>query len=83
MLGAQLDAVRLIVDVEDALLNLSVDLLGRVDERLLDISSSLGGCLHEDESVFSSESLSFLLLHLTTRFQVALVSDEHDDHIRV
>ena len=41
MLGTELDPVRLVVDVEDALLDLVVDLPGGIDEGLLHISGSL------------------------------------------
>lgn len=45
VLGADLDAVGLVVDVEDALLDLVVDLPRRVDERLLHVRRRLRGGL--------------------------------------
>ena len=48
VLGTQLDPVRLIVDVEDALLDLVEDLSGGVDEGLLNIGRSLGRGFHEN-----------------------------------
>ena len=70
MLGTQLDPVRLIVDVEDALLDLVVDLPGCVDEGLLHIGCSLGRCLHEDETVFSCKCFTFLSLDISACFQI-------------
>ena len=70
VLGSQLDPVRLIVDVEDALLDLVVDLPGGVDEGLLHVGGSLGGGLHEDEPVLPCEGLALLPLHVSTCFQV-------------
>ena len=48
MLGTELDPVRLVVDVEDALLDLVEDLSGSVDEGLLNIGRSLGRGFHEN-----------------------------------
>lgn len=83
VLRPDLDAVRLIVDVEDALLDLLVDLLGGVDERLLHVGGRLRRRLHEDEAVLARERLALLLLHLPPRLQVRLVADQHDHHVRV
>ena len=71
MLGTQLDPVRLIVDVEDALLDLVVDLPGCVDEGLLHVGGSLGGGFHEDEPVLPGEGLALLPLHVPPRLKVA------------
>ena len=70
VLGSQLDPVRLIVDVEDALLDLVVDLPGGVDEGLLHVGGSLGGGLHEDEPMLPCKGLALLPLHVSTCFQV-------------
>ena len=48
MLGTQFYSVRLIVNVEDALLDLVEDLSGGVDEGLLNIGCSLGRGFHEN-----------------------------------
>jgi len=83
VLWTQLDTIGLIVDVEDALLNFSVDLLGCVDESFFNIGSRLRRCFHEDQTVLSSERLTFLLLDLTTSLEVTFVTNQHNDHIRV
>ena len=70
VLGTELDPVRLVVDVEDALLDLVVDLPGCVDEGLLHVCSSLGWGFHEDETMFSCKSFTLLPLHVSTCFQV-------------
>lgn len=70
MVRSNLDSVRFVIDVEHALLDLLVDLLGRVDERLLYISSSPCGRLHEHQVVLSRKRLTLLLLHFTSRVQV-------------
>ena len=48
MLGTQFYSVRLIVNVEDALLDLVEDLSGGVDEGLLNIGRSLSRGFHEN-----------------------------------
>ena len=70
-MGTELDPVRLVVDVEDALLDLVVDLPGGVDEGLLHIGGGLGGGLHEDEPVLPGEGLALLPLHVPPRLKVA------------
>ena len=70
VLGADLDPVCLIVDVEDSLLDLVVDLPGSVDKCLLHISGSLGGGLHEYEAVFSCEGFSLLSLDVSPGLQI-------------
>ena len=67
---SDLNAIRLIVDVEDTLLDLVVDLPGGVDEGLLHISGSLSGCLHEDQAMFPSKSFSLFSLDISPGFQV-------------
>ena len=67
---SDLDAISLIVDVEDALLDLVVDLPGGIDEGLLHISGSLSWCLHEDQAMFPSKSLSLFSLDISPSFQV-------------
>ena len=47
MLGTQFYSVRLIINVEDALLDLVEDLSGGVDEGLLNIGRGLGRGFHE------------------------------------
>lgn len=73
----------LVVNVENALLDFLVDLFGRVNERFLDISRGLRRRLHEDQAVLAGERLALLLLHFAPRLEVALVADQHDDHVRV
>ena len=70
MLGPQLDPVGLVVDVEDALLDLVVDLPGGVDEGLLDVGRGLGRGLHEDEAVLPGEGLALLPLDVPPGLQV-------------
>ena len=48
MLGTQFYSVCLIINVEDALLDLVEDLSGGVDEGLLNIGRSLGRGFHEN-----------------------------------
>ena len=48
MLGTQFYSVRLIINVEDALLDLVEDLSGGVDEGLLYIGRCLGRGFHEN-----------------------------------
>ena len=70
MLGTELDPVRLVVDVEDALLDLVVDLPGGVDEGLLHVGGGLGRGLHEDEPVLPGKRLTFLPFHISPSLQV-------------
>ena len=70
MLRTQLDPVCLIVDVEDALLDLVVDLPGSVDEGLLHVGGSLGRGFHEDEAVFSCKSFTLFSLYIPACFQI-------------
>lgn len=83
VLRTYLDAVRLIIDIKHSFLYLLIDLFGGVDESLLDVGGSLGRRLHEDEAVLASERFAFFLLHFTSGFEIALVTDKHNDHIRV
>ena len=69
-LSLRLRRAYLVVDVEDAILYFLVDLLGRIDERLLHVGRSFRRRFHEDEAVFSGEGLAFFLLHVTARFQI-------------
>lgn len=80
---ADLNAVCLIVDVEDTFLDLLVNLFGRIYERLLYVGSCARRSLHEDQSVLAGEGLALLFLHLTPRIQIALVAYQHNDHVRV
>ena len=61
----------LVVDIEDSLLDLVVDLPGRVDEGLLDVGGRLGRRLHEDEAVFAGEGLALLALNVAAGLEVA------------
>lgn len=70
MVGSDLDAVRLVVDVEHTLLDLLVDLLGRVDERLLHVGRRPRRRLHEHQIVFARKRLALLLFHFAARVQV-------------
>jgi len=60
-----------------------VNLLGRVDESLLDVGGSFGGSLEEDEAVLLGELLALLGGDGPPVVEVALVADEHDRHVRV
>lgn len=65
MVRSDLDSVRLIVDVEHTLLDLLVDLLGRVYKRLLHIRCRTRRRLHEHQIVLPGERLALLPLHFT------------------
>ena len=60
----------LVIDVEDALLNLVVDLPRSVDEGLLDVGRRLGRRLHEDEAVLAREGLALFPLDVAARLQI-------------
>lgn len=83
VLLANLDAVCLIVDVKHALLDLLVDLLRRVDERLLHVRRGASRRFHKHQTVLPSERFALLLLDLAARIQITLVANQHDDHVRV
>ena len=74
----------LVIDVEDALLNLVVDLPRSVDEGLLDVGRRLGRRLHEDEAVLAREGLALFPLDVAARLQITwegesgqLIQSEH------
>lgn len=71
VVGSNLDAVRLVIDVEHALLDLLVDLLGRVNERLLHIGCCPGRRLHKHQVVLTGERLPLLAFYFAARIQVA------------
>ena len=80
----QVLATALRVGVENldlTVLGLLVDLLGSLDESLLDLLSGLGRSLDEVQTILLSESLSFLAGNLTRSLHIALVSDENDDNV--
>lgn len=60
----------LIVDIKHSLLDLLVDLLGRVDEGFLHVGSRLGRGLHEHQPVLPGKGLSLFLLHLSSGLQI-------------
>ena len=60
----------LVVDVEHSLLDLVVDLPGRVDERLFDVGGSLGRGLHEYQAVLACKGLALLTLDVAAGLQV-------------
>lgn len=68
----------LIVDVKDSLLYLFIYFLGGVDESLLNVSSRLSRCLHEHQSVLTSERLALFLLYFTTGLQVTECELTHE-----
>ena len=70
VLRTQLDPVSLVVDIEDALLDLVVDLPGSVDEGLLHVGRSLSGSLHEDQSMFPGKGLALLSLDVAASLQI-------------
>lgn len=82
MVGSDLDAVRLVVDVEHALLDLLVDLLGRADERLLHVCRRPRRRLHEHQIVLPRERLALLLLHLAARVQITGRGEKYLGEIR-
>lgn len=61
----------LVFNVKDALLNFVMDLVGRLDKRLLHVAGSLGGRLHEEQAVVSRKLLTLLLRHGTLGVQVS------------
>jgi len=81
VLRSDLDTVRLVIDVEDSLLNFVVDFSCCVDECFFDVCRRFCRRLHEDEAVLSGERLTLLPFHVPPGFQVALVSYQHDDHV--
>jgi len=83
MLRPDLDAVRLVMHVEHALLDLVVDLPRSAYEGLLHVGRRLSAGLHEDEAVLPRERLALLPLHLPPPLQVTLVANKHDDHVGV
>lgn len=68
--GPDLDAISLIVDVENAFLDFVIDFPGGVDEGFLHVSGSLSGGLHEDETVLPSKCFSLLSFDISPGFQV-------------
>jgi len=61
-----------------AALNLLVDISSDIDERILDVLSSLGRSLKEEEAIFFSKLLTFLSLYHTAVLKISLVTDQHD-----
>jgi len=61
-----------------AALNLLVDVVCDVDERLLDVLCSLGRGLEEEETILFGELLTLLGLYDTAVFKISLVADQHD-----
>jgi len=57
--------------MDDALLILLVDDLARLNERLLDIYSSLGGSLQEEQAMLIRKSLSFFSADRSLVLQIA------------
>ena len=69
--------------VEDALLDLLVDLLGGVDEGVLDVVGRLGRRFQEDQAVLLGKVLALLGRHRPPVLQVAFVANQHDGHVRI
>lgn len=78
---AHLNPVAFIGDVDLPALNVSVDLLRRVYERLLHVVRRLGRRFHEDQTVFVGECLPLLGAHGAAMLQIVLVANEHNDHV--
>ena len=55
----------------------------RLQESLLDVLGCLSRCLHEDQTVLTRKHLTLARADLPARVQIALVSNQHDGHVRV
>ncbi len=64
------DCTYFIVYIKDTLLNLLIDFFGCSNKCFFDIGCCFGRRFHENETVFSSECLSFLLFDFTPCLQV-------------
>ena len=66
------------VQVERAVLDVLVDLLGRLQEHVLDILTRLRRSFEEQQPVLVRELLGFLVSYVTLRVKVSLVANEED-----
>ena len=91
-LGAALNLVAFVAHADPALVvrkvvhaavDVFVDDRRRLQKCFFNIGGGLSGCLHEDQTMLTSEHLSFVGAHLSSRIQVTLISDKHDRHIGV
>jgi len=64
-----------------AALNLLVNIVCDVDERLLDVLCSLGRSLEEEKTILFSKLLTFFGLYHTAVFKISLVTNQHDSGI--
>merc|ERR1719221_1788743 len=76
------DAIAVIAEIIDIVLDVLVDLPRSVDESILHVLRCLRRRLPKDESILPSESSTLLIAHLPV-VQVRLVADEHDHRVRV
>lgn len=83
MLRTDLDSVGLVVDIKNTLLDFVVDLSCRVDKSFLDVGGGFRRGLHENETVFSRESLALFTLDVPASLQIAFVPYQHDDHVGI
>lgn len=70
-------------EIVDAAIDVLIDHAARLEEHILHIIGGLRRRLHEDEAVLAGEALPLLERDLAARVQIVLVSDQHDDHIRI
>ena len=64
-----------------AALHLLVDVVGDVDERLLDVLRGLGRRLEEEQPVLLRKLLTLLCLHHTAVVEICLVANQHDRRV--
>ena len=80
---SELHALLINSRIVHAFLDLPIDRVCRLHESRLYIISRLGGGFHENKAMLVREILTFFEADGSSGFQVALVPDEHDGHIRV
>mmetsp|Transcript_117814 Transcript_117814/g.175990 ORF Transcript_117814/g.175990 Transcript_117814/m.175990 type:complete len:274 (-) Transcript_117814:82-903(-) len=80
---SHLDTMTLVGDIDFTRKNLSMDLFRSVDKGRLDVVRRLGRRLHKDQSVRFRKRLALFRADRPTMFQIILVSDQHDDHVRL
>jgi len=71
------------IPIESLLFGHLIDSARRFKERLFDILGGLGRRLEESEVVLLGEILALLAAHLSLRFEVALVADQHHRDVLV
>merc|ERR550534_1856489 len=78
-----LDSVSIIRYIVNSLLDHLVNVLCRLNKSFLNVEGSLRRGLHEKQSMLLGKFLSLFWCHLTSVFQVTLISDEHYGHVLV